>query len=210
VQALGWKPRRQQSAVNGQRQNPKQSMTNDSMTIDQLINDQLTIDLMTNDYFSPTGIASEAKQSLSALQYISYVESCAYMRNQLLRDSDVFSMTHSLELRVPFVDHLLYGSVLPYLDYGFDKSFPKKILVDAVGDLPDEIVHRPKQGFTFPFEDWIRNGKMKESINDCLTSSKMTNYFNKNALVNLQKDFEQNKIHWSRVWTMYVSNNFLQ
>ncbi len=113
-------------------------------------------------------IANEMKQSLSPLQYVSFLESTFYMRNQLLRDSDVFSMAHSLELRVPFVDHLLYGTVLPYLDSGFDKNFPKKILVDGIGDLPDEIVHRPKQGFTFPFADWMKNGKIKDSINDSL------------------------------------------
>ena len=145
----------------------------------------------------------------NGLVNVSYLESCFYMRNQLLRDSDVFSMAHSLELRVPFVDHLLYGAVLPYLDSGFDRSFPKKILVDAVGDFPDEIVHRPKQGFTFPFSDWMKHGKIKETINDSLMSSQMQNYFNSKALVNLQKDFEQSKIHWSRVWTMYVINNYL-
>jgi asparagine synthase (glutamine-hydrolysing) len=147
-------------------------------------------------------------QHPSALQYVSMMESCVYMRNQLLRDSDVFSMTHSLELRVPFVDHFLYAAVLRYLDSGFDKSFPKKKLVDAVGDLPNDIAHRRKQGFTFPFEDWMRNGKIKNSINDSLTSSKMKDYFNSKALVNLQKDFEKNKIHWSRVWTFYTLSKF--
>ena len=63
-------------------------------------------------------------QTLSVLQSVSMLESCVYMRNQLLRDSDVFSMAHSLELRVPFVDNLLYSAVLPYLESGFDKSFP--------------------------------------------------------------------------------------
>jgi len=154
-------------------------------------------------------IASGAKQSLSALQYISYLESCFYMRNQLLRDSDVFSMAHSLELRVPFVDHLLYGAVLPYLDGGFDKNFPKKMLVDAVCDLPNEIVHRPKQGFTFPFADWIRSGKIRTSINDSLMSSKMEDYFNTKALLNLSHDFQKNKIHWSRVWTLYVVSRMI-
>jgi asparagine synthase (glutamine-hydrolysing) len=124
--------------------------------------------------------------SLSPLQYISYLESCFYMRNQLLRDSDVFSMAHSLELRVPFVDNLLYSSVLPYLDDGFNKSFPKKMLVDAVGDLPAEIVHRQKQGFTFPFADWIRKGKIKDSINDSLNSSKMKNYFNSPIIIKFE------------------------
>jgi asparagine synthase (glutamine-hydrolysing) len=141
-------------------------------------------------------------QHLFPLQYVSMMESTHYMRNQLLRDSDVFSMAHSLELRVPFVDHLLYGAVLLYLDSGFEKSFPKKKLVDAVGDLPNEIAHRRKQGFTFPFEDWMRNGKMKEAINDSLMSNKMKDYFNGKALVNLQKDFENDRVHWSRVWAM--------
>jgi asparagine synthase (glutamine-hydrolysing) len=155
-------------------------------------------------------IANEMKQSLSPLQFVSFLESTFYMRNQLLRDSDVFSMTHSLELRVPFVDHLLYGTVLPYLDGGFDKSFPKKMLVDAVGDLPNEVVHRPKQGFTFPFADWIRSGKIKDSINDLLTSNKMKDYFNTKALVNLQKDFDNDRVHWSRVWAMSVIAEYLK
>jgi asparagine synthase (glutamine-hydrolysing) len=92
--------------------------------------------------------------------------------------------------------------VLPYLDAGFDKSFPKKILVDAVGDLPNEIVHRPKQGFTFPFADWMKHGKIKEAINDSLTSSTMM--FNKIEMNNLLNKFESGKLHWSRVWAMFV------
>jgi asparagine synthase (glutamine-hydrolysing) len=147
---------------------------------------------------------------MNDLVKVSYLESCVYMRNQLLRDSDVFSMAHSLELRVPFVDHLLYGAVLPYLDGGFDRKYPKKMLVDAVGNLPYEVVHRPKQGFTFPFADWIRSGSIKDSINDSLMSNKMKDYFNTKALLNLQKDFEQNRIHWSRVWTFYILNSFLK
>lgn len=149
-------------------------------------------------------ISQSINQTLSVLQSVSMLESCIYMRNQLLRDSDVFSMTHSLELRVPFVDNLHYSNVLPYLDSGFDKSFSKKMLVDAVGDLPDEIVHRPKQGFTFPFVDWMKHRKIKEAINDLLVSNKMQIYFNQQALVNLQKSFELGNTHWSRVWAMYV------
>lgn len=143
------------------------------------------------------------------LVMVSALESCVYMRNQLLRDSDVFSMAHSLELRVPFVDHLLYGAVLPYLDSGFDKNFPKKMLVDATGDLPDEIVHRPKQGFTFPFADWIRSGKIKEAVNESLVNKKMEDYFNTKALLNLSDEFQQSKIHWSRIWTIYTLSKFL-
>ena len=148
---------------------------------------------MTNDGFSP-------------LQYVSMMESCVYMRNQLLRDSDVFSMAHSLELRVPFVDHLLYGAVLPYLDSSFDRKFPKKMLVDAVGDLPYEVVNRPKQGFTFPFADWIKSGKIKDSINDTLMSTNSP--FDKKEIDNFIKIFESGKLHWSRIWALYIASRF--
>src|SRR5205823_851520 len=38
---------------------------------------------------------------------VSYLELTQYMRNVLLRDADVMSMAHSLEVRVPFLDHEL-------------------------------------------------------------------------------------------------------
>ena len=38
---------------------------------------------------------------------VSYLEISNFMKNQLLRDSDIMSMKHSLELRVPFTDHNL-------------------------------------------------------------------------------------------------------
>jgi asparagine synthase (glutamine-hydrolysing) len=149
---------------------------------------------------------ASSNQRFSALQYVSFLESCFYMRNQLLRDSDVFSMIHSLELRVPFVDHKLYSAVLPYIDDGFDKSFPKKLLVEAVGDLPDEIVHRPKQGFTFPFSDWMKHGKIKDAINNSLMGS--SSMFDKKELNKFINNFESGKLHWSRIWALYIASRF--
>src|SRR5438105_709981 len=85
---------------------------------------------------------------------VSYLELTRYMRNQLLRDSDVMSMAWSLELRVPYVDIRLMEAVeqIPAhwrLDPG------KRILLDAIPEIPEWVRNRPKQGFTFPFERWI-------------------------------------------------------
>lgn len=140
--------------------------------------------------------------ALSDLQYVSMMETTNYMRSQLLRDSDVFSMAHSLELRVPFVDHLLYETVLPYLDSGFDKINPKKMLVDAVGDLPEEITHRSKMGFTFPFADWIKNGEFKN-----LMIESIKNLDNTFATDHLLPTID--KLHWSRLWALYVLSRFV-
>ena len=146
--------------------------------------------------------------SLTLLQRVSYLESSKYMANQLLNDSDVFSMTHSLELRVPFVDHLLYSSALPYLDDGYQKNIPKNMLVNGVYDLPEEIIFRPKMGFTFPFSDWIKKGKLKSFIAESLSNKDLNSILDQKGLDNVFKDFENNKAHWSRVWALFVISKF--
>jgi asparagine synthase (glutamine-hydrolysing) len=85
---------------------------------------------------------------------ISFLEISRYMRNQLLRDSDVFSMAHGLELRVPFVDARLLSRIqeIPPMH----RFLPhKRILTDAVGNIPDWILGQPKRGFSLPFQSWI-------------------------------------------------------
>ena len=42
---------------------------------------------------------------------VSALELSLYMRNQLLKDSDVMSMAHGLELRVPLVDKTLFERI---------------------------------------------------------------------------------------------------
>ncbi len=81
------------------------------------------------------------------------------MLNTLLRDSDFMSMAHGLEVRVPLIDHQLARRVLALPgSWKLDAATPKPLLVRALrGELPDKIVHRPKRGFTLPFEHWLRD-----------------------------------------------------
>jgi asparagine synthase (glutamine-hydrolysing) len=85
---------------------------------------------------------------------VSYLELTRYMRNQLLRDSDVMSMAWSLELRVPFVDRKLVETIerIP-AEYRLAKG--KQILLDAVTEIPEWVRNHPKRGFTFPFDQWM-------------------------------------------------------
>ncbi len=91
---------------------------------------------------------------LSVADQVSQLEITSYMRNQLLRDSDVMSMACGLELRVPFVDKELIETILS-IPSEQRLSFGKTLLVDAVPELPDWVVNRPKQGFRFPFDEWF-------------------------------------------------------
>jgi asparagine synthase (glutamine-hydrolysing) len=82
---------------------------------------------------------------------IAALESCWYMRNQLLRDADWASMAHGLEVRVPFVDARVLARLAPAIA---SKSPPTKRDLAACAGLPAGIVTRPKTGFTTPVRDW--------------------------------------------------------
>jgi asparagine synthase (glutamine-hydrolysing) len=85
-----------------------------------------------------------------------WLEITRYMRNQLLRDSDLFSMAQGIELRVPFVDVRLADALLELPpEYRLEKG--KQLLVDAVPEIPEWVRNRPKKGFVFPFSRWIES-----------------------------------------------------
>jgi len=79
----------------------------------------------------------------------------------LLRYEDRNSMAHSIESRVPFIDHRLieYCFSLPD-EYFFINGKSKRLLTYAMSDmLPKEIhLRRNKYGFSTPINDWIKNG----------------------------------------------------
>ncbi len=88
------------------------------------------------------------------LAVVSELEITRYMRNQLLRDSDVFSMAHGLELRVPFVDVRLAETLLS-ITPALRLRHGKQLLLDAVPEIPDWVKNQPKRGFRFPFQHWM-------------------------------------------------------
>ena len=85
---------------------------------------------------------------------VSRLELTRYMRNQLLRDSDVTSMAHGLELRVPFLDLPLVAT-LTRIPAATRLQPGKRFLLQAVPEVPDWIANQPKRGFLFPFDQWL-------------------------------------------------------
>jgi asparagine synthase (glutamine-hydrolysing) len=88
---------------------------------------------------------------------VASLEASRYLRNQLLRDSDVFSMAHGIELRVPFVDLELL-SALNSIPANVRYRSHKNLLLDSVPELPEWLRQNRKKGFAFPFEEWMRLG----------------------------------------------------
>jgi asparagine synthase (glutamine-hydrolysing) len=97
--------------------------------------------------------AAEATQHAE----IAALESCWYMRNQLLRDTDWASMAHGVEVRLPLVDFALIENLGPAIA---SHSPPMKRDLAACCDrLPQAIRERSKTGFTTPVRQWIAGGR---------------------------------------------------
>lgn len=92
------------------------------------------------------------------LNQVSQLELGFYLRNSLLRDTDVHSMAHGLEVRLPLLDHRLVEFAAPLPGrLKMRPGAPKRLLIDAMGDaLPPEVARRRKQGFVIPYEVWMR------------------------------------------------------
>jgi len=148
---------------------------------------------------------------LDSFNAISCLEARSYMVNTLLRDTDSVSMAHSLEVRVPLLDHLLveFVSRLPE-SVKVKRGVNKALLVEALkGLLPEEVVSRRKRTFTFPWERWLRGSlaaRVSAGLNDMAPA--LAAHLNKDAVRAMWLAFEVSKTNWSRPWSLYVLNQW--
>jgi asparagine synthase (glutamine-hydrolysing) len=146
--------------------------------------------------------------SLSLMQQVSVYELTGYMRNTLLRDSDVFSMAHGVELRVPFVDVKVARAAFAAAgNPESDRKLPKQLLIDAVKDLlPPGHLNLPKRGFTLPFERWMRSEMFGEVDSVFTGSSLQETGLDGAGTASIWKQFQSGRagVNWSRPWALYT------
>jgi asparagine synthase (glutamine-hydrolysing) len=83
-----------------------------------------------------------------------------YLPLDILTKVDRMSMAHSLETRVPLLDHKLveFALTIP-TEYSLTETESKRVLKRAMRSiLPDETIERRKQGFAVPLGQWFRQG----------------------------------------------------
>lgn len=128
---------------------------------------------------------------------VSLLELTRYMRNQLLRDSDVMSMASGLELRVPFVDRTLVDA-LAAVPSAQRLQAGKRLLLDAVPEIPDWVANRPKRGFVFPFEQWLQEewGEWFHAV-DARAPVPLFSWYRRWSLLALENFLRNNQIECS-------------
>jgi asparagine synthase (glutamine-hydrolysing) len=132
------------------------------------------------DYYDDT---PGAPDDLSRLLYL---DTKTYLVGDILTKVDRMSMATSLEVRVPMLDHefVEWAAGLP-IEWKFRASTRKyllKRLAERLG-IPAELLHRPKQGFQLPMEQWLR-GELKQKFLSILTEPRtlQRGYFRPDAV----------------------------
>ena len=145
---------------------------------------------------------------------MSFAETRAYMHDVLLRDTDQMSMAHALEVRVPFLDHRLASLVAALPDaWKREGGRPKALLLESLETpLPRDVTHRPKRGFTLPFDVWMR-GALRPFCEEQLGEHGLDGrgLLQPGHATQLWHRFLQQSpgVTWGRIWPLVSLNNWL-
>lgn len=129
------------------------------------------------------------------------------LSDMYLVKTDRASMAASLEVRCPFLDRQLveFCARIPpqlKLEGGRTKSLLKEIALEF---LPKDIVSRPKMGFGFPLEKWLKK-ELRSLVFESLSPEKIK----KEGILNskkVKKILNGNNTH--QIWTLLVFEQWL-
>ena len=141
------------------------------------------------------------------MQKIPYMEMKLRMPEHLLMRVDKMTMAHSIEARVPFLDHDLveFAMRLPP-SYKLSEGLGKKILKKLAEPYVDhDLLYRRKQGFGAPMDKWFQEpGFGRECIAALERSALLREgYLNKDYIMPLLKDQVSGRVNYGfHLWTV--------
>ncbi|HZJ45488.1 MAG TPA: asparagine synthase (glutamine-hydrolyzing) [Pyrinomonadaceae bacterium] len=174
--------------------------------------------LYTNEFVGQLGSENNVLQSWRTyagnvrtgqdLDKMLYVDSKTYLPGDILTKVDRMSMANSLEARVPLLDHKLIEFVnrIPagLKLKGLETKYIFKKAIESF--VPGEILHRPKQGFGVPVQEWINRqlrGKIRETLTEKRTIER--GYINRQYVELLLDEHERaRRDHSTQLWTLFM------
>jgi asparagine synthase (glutamine-hydrolysing) len=140
------------------------------------------------------------------LEKLLYVDQQTYLADQFLVKSDRMSMAHSLEVRVPILDHRMveFAAEIPahYKLRGFTTKWALRKLMQ--GKLPESVIWGSKKGFSPPIAYWI-SGKLRRFVEAILApeSIRKTGILRADAVgILLKEHLSKKRDHHRRIWAI--------
>jgi asparagine synthase (glutamine-hydrolysing) len=145
---------------------------------------------------------------------IQYADLKTYLPGDILTKVDRASMAHSLEVRVPILDHpfLEWAATVPAemkLRGGDGKYILKKALEPR---LPHEVLYRNKMGFAVPLAAWFR-GPLRHTVREALTGPGLadTGFFEPRTISRLIDEHQSGMSdHTNAIWSLLMFESFLR
>ena len=164
--------------------------------------------LMREKNYSTPLAMDQVEATEDPLEWMLRTDLHTYLPDDELRKTDRLSMWHSLEVRVPFLDHKVveFAAAIPakYKLHGMTKKF---VLIKALeGIIPPSILRRRKQGFSIPLSDWLR-GPLRDFVRSHLSAAsiKETGFFDPAAVQKLMDEHQRHvRNHETKLWTLLV------
>jgi len=146
------------------------------------------------------------------LSLVQYLDMKTYLVGDILTKVDRASMAHALEVRVPILDHELVewmSSLPPDLKLrGREGKYLFKKALEP--HLPEDILYRPKMGFSVPLASWFR-GPLRERVKDAILGSALadTGLFNREYLEHLVTHHQSGVRDYSAsLWSLLMFEAF--
>jgi len=144
----------------------------------------------------------------ATLTRLQHADLRVYLPDDILVKVDRMSMAHSLEVRVPLLDHKLVEfarRIPPELHL---RGLTKKYLLKRAmaGRLPRAVLHRRKAGFNVPIPGWLR-GDLRDYLRDVLSEKRLREqgFFRPDYVQRLIQDHMDLRVDYSRqLWGLLV------
>jgi asparagine synthase (glutamine-hydrolysing) len=138
----------------------------------------------------------------------------SWLVDDVLTKVDRASMSNSLEVRVPLLDHefaeLAFTIPTNLRIKGGSRKYIFKKSVSKL--LPDSIMSQPKRGFSVPLKHWFKKD-LNEYLNDtiCSQSGQLSQFFNPQYIKDLVKDSQTSMrdLH-QQLWSLVFLNEWLK
>lgn len=163
------------------------------------------------ELFREHAVNAQTDDPLSLAQYLDFK---TYLPGDILTKVDRASMAHSLEVRVPFLDHefVSWAASLPpgaKLHRGEGKYALKRAFDEL---LPTDVLYRRKMGFSVPLATWFR-GSLREPSRRALTEGVLldSGFFDAPSLERVwEQHVSGRNDHGTALWSLLMLAQFLE
>ena len=136
-----------------------------------------------------------------------YIDIHFWLIGDILLKADKMSMAHSLEVRVPFLDRVVFDVARKVpTEYKVTKENTKFAMRQAAHRyLPDMVAEKKKLGFPVPIRVWLREDKYYNIVKEAFRSPAAQEYFKTEEIMKYLDDHKAGKADNSRkIWTVYM------